>query len=419
MLDSRLEMRPKVLVIGSKDHDRADCVDWLHPFPNIEDYDSIIINLQSLTQAVYDKSISKIRGMRESIVTVFSTDREIFCVMNKVVAPSPVPSVKGKRTGIGLVTIDPDYVPTTNYEWLPIRIEIRSGKRGTFVSLSNHRFDKYFQGVDKWNLEIGMLSSSWIALVPIAVNKSRKMIGASLEHIESVHQGAIHLLPPPTKGDTHRAIETLLDLICGEKAKTVPLWRKDIQVPEIKEFEKKIDTEMEVIKEIQERISQLKSQIQELDSYRDLLTETGDDLVSIVKKTLSDIGIKVNKTEKGFPADLTSDNVAIEVTGIKGHMKVSSGKVIQTARFKENYHKGEKIVLIVNTFMNLSLQEREKRDDFTRQAKKYFEASSICCLTTKTLFQLWKDVVSKKRDSKDVRSMILTKNGELTLGHSK
>ena len=111
------------------------------------------------------------------------------------------------------------------------------------------------------------------------------------------------------------------------------------------------------------------------DSYRDLLTSTGDDLVNIVQEALSDIGINVKKTKKGFPADLTNNKTAIEVTGIKEHVKVSSKKVIQTARFKENYHKGEKIVLIANTFMNLAPQEREGRDDFTEDAKKYFKAS--------------------------------------------
>ena len=34
-------MQPKILVIGSRDHNRATCIDWLQPFPNIEEYQSI------------------------------------------------------------------------------------------------------------------------------------------------------------------------------------------------------------------------------------------------------------------------------------------------------------------------------------------------------------------------------------------
>jgi hypothetical protein len=89
-------VQPKILVIGSKDHDRADCVDWLQPFPNIEEYDSIIINLQSLTQETYDKIQRKMCEMKESINIVFDTNREIFCIMNKLIEPSPPPSRPGE-----------------------------------------------------------------------------------------------------------------------------------------------------------------------------------------------------------------------------------------------------------------------------------------------------------------------------------
>jgi hypothetical protein len=195
----------------------------------------------------------------------------------------------------------------------------------------------------------------------------------------------------------------------------VPIWRKDIEVPKIAQFQQKIEDKVESIKVIQQEISRIRSQMQEWESYRDLLTKTGEELVNIVQKALSDIGIKVKKTEEGFPADLIGNRIAVEITGSKGHVKVSSGKVIQTSWFKENHHRGEKIVFIANTFMDLPPQEREARDDFTTEAKKYFEASRICYLTTKTLFQLWKDVVTKKRDSRNVKKKILTEKGELTL----
>ena len=414
-------MQPKILVIGSRDHDRANCVDWLQPFPNIEEYDSIIINLQSLTQDVYDKIQMKIRQMKESITTVFDTDREIFCIVNKLIYPSPTPRLHGKKT------IRADYVSPTNYDWFPITIKISDRKKGRSIHVSDHRFDRYFQWVDKWKFEISaspkpqeLLRALSCGLVPIAENKSKKMIGGSLKHgglwgNKTLKKGAIHLLPPPTKCDTHQAIEIILDLIYGEEEKIVPPWRKDIEVPKIKEFEQEIENKIKDIRGVQQEISQLRGRMQEWDSYRDLLTATGYDLEYIVQKTLLDIGIKTKKTEKGFPADLISNEVAVEITGIKGCVGVSSEKVNQTGRFKESYHKGEKIILIANTHMDLSPKDRKRKMNFSPEVKKYFESLSVCCLTTKTLFQLWKDVVTKKKDSKDVKRKILTKNGELTL----
>ena len=422
MLDSGLEMQPKILVIGSKDHGRANCVDWLQPFPNIEDYDYIILNLQSLTQKVYDKIEARISRMEESITTIFNTDREIFCIMKEVIHPSPTPTPPG--TGKGLVVVD--YVRPSNYDWLPATIKTRKRKEGSSIYVANNRFERYFQCVDKWNLEISLsferlqdiLTSVQLQFVPIARNKSRKIIAGTLKYSEIFHakkDGAIHLLPRPTRCDADQAIEILLDLICGEEKKFVPPWRKDIGVPKIAEFEADIKDKVENIKRIQQEISQLRSQMQEWDSYRDLLTETGDELERIVHKALSDIGIKTRKTEEGFPADLISNKVAIEVTGIKGCVGVSSEKVNQTGRFKEFHDKGQKVILIANTNLVLSPKNREGEMDFSPQVEKYFESLSVCCLTTKTLFQLWKDVVTGERTSKDVKRAIFSKNGELTL----
>jgi hypothetical protein len=416
-------MQPKVLVIGSRDHNRADCVNWLQPFPNIEEYDFIVINLQSLTQDVYDKIQMKIRGMREPITTVLNTNREIFCVMNKLIHPSPAPSLPGEPV---YKSIRIGYVLPTNYDWLLIRVEISDRKKGTSTNVSNHRFDRYFQCVSEWKFELSQHVETWqealsslvYSIIPIAKNKSEKVIAGTVKCgkiLGKLEEGSIHLLPPPTKCDTYQAIEILLDLICGEEVKIVPPWRKDIEVPKIKKFEQKINDKIEEIKRIQQEISTFRSQMQEWDSYRDLLTATGYKLETIIQKALADIGIKTKKTEKGFPVDLISNKVAIEITGIKGCVGVGSEKVIQTGRFKQSYRKREKTILIANTHMDISPKDRKGKVDFSPEVRKYFESLSVCCLTTMTLFQLWKEVMTGKKDPKDVKSKILKKDGELTL----
>lgn len=420
-------MKSKVLVIGSRDHSRASCVDWLQPFPNIEEYDTVIIHMQSLTQEVYDKVKTKIYGMKEMITAVFNSNREIFCIMNKLMIPSPPPRRPGETHFKG---ITPGYVSPTNYDWLPTRIEINDRKRGSSINLFNHRFGRYFECIDKWDLTISLSSENLAEIItafmykinPIATNKSQKTIAGSLIRIQALTDkplkgyGSVHLLPPTTKCDIYQAIEILLDLVCGEEVEIVPPWRKSIQVPEIKGLKKQVENKITDVKKIQQEISQLRIRMQEWDSYRDLLTATGDRLENIVQKALADIGIKTKKTQKGFPADLISKEVAVEITGIKGCVGVSSEKVIQTSRFKQNYHKGEKIILIANTHMDLSPKDRKRKMNFSPPVIKYFESLPVCCLTTITLFQLWKDVITKKKDPEDVKSKILTKEGELTLG---
>src|SRR3989304_10115554 len=126
--------KSSILVIGSKGHSRAECFDWLEPFPNIEEYDSIIVNMQSLNQKTYDQIQNKIKEMQESIITIIKTGREVYCVINKLMYPSPPP----RRLGEAHVNII-NYVFPTNYDWLPTGIHFDSQKTGSYISLCNSR----------------------------------------------------------------------------------------------------------------------------------------------------------------------------------------------------------------------------------------------------------------------------------------
>jgi len=410
--------KPRILVIGSKDHNRVNCIDWLQPFPNIEEYDSVIINLQSLSIDTLNQlcKTNKLAKMKDEINTLFKTGREVFCIINELLT---VPLTK--------------WTKSSNYDWLSVKLALNP-KRGTSIFVVNQRSLKYFEYVRNWKyefeLELGRdvwerLGNVFLyQLVPIATNKSKKIIagtfmGKQYSTGEPYVKGYIHFLPPPTECDIHQAMEIIIDMIWGKEEKYVPPWRKDVEVPRVKEVQKEIQQktqkQIQIFTTIQKEISELQIQMFQWDSYRDLLTSTGDDLENIVQKALSDIGIKTKKTEKGFPADLISKKVAIEVTGIKGCVGVSSEKVNQTGRFDLVHRKEEKIVLIANTYMDFPPQEREGKMDFSPKVKDYFRRLGVCCLTSKTLFELWKDVISGKKDSKGIVKKILTKNGELML----
>ena len=419
--------KQRVLVIGSKDHSRADCVDWLETFPNIEEYDSIIINMQSLTPQLYTRITSKILSMREQILNIITTGREVFCIISNKTYPLPPLLAPGMPAhGIGIV--NPNFSSPTNYDWFPFKIDVSSQKCGTFMNIIDSRFSRYFELLNKWEFEIAINYKSntlqeWLVQLTfpffaIAVNKSQKIIAGSLRvrplAQSLIANGAIHLLPPPTKSSPFQAVETIIDLILGTiQSKAVQPWRKSIDVPNEKEIENSIQIKLNEMQKISEDIKTLQQGIQKWDSYRDLLSGTGDELELVVQKALSDIGINTNKTDKGFPADLIGEGVAIEVTGIKGFIGASSEKVNQIGRFHENFQKGEKIVFIANTFMDLPPQERMGKENFTEPITKYLESMSVCFMTTQTLFTLWKEVMLGKREQKGIREKILTTIGEI------
>jgi hypothetical protein len=379
---------------------------------------------------LFDKTYSKISGeMPKEIGTLFDTEREVFCIINQHMVPSPTAT-----GGKGWVV-----PPPTNYDWLPATIGVIPVKQGTSINVIDKRFEKYFETVGQWSFILNLYEEPLLKetlqqtyaqyalllgravkilsfqLLPIAENKSKKIIAGTLVHKGRKGIGGIHLLPSPTKSDIKSAVEILLDLIYGQPTKTYLPWREEIEVPDIQDIMKQINLKFQDMKKIQESIEPLQSVIEELDTYRDLFSATGEDLEKIVQKVLSEIGIPTKKSEEGFPVDLISDKVAVEVTGTKSNVGVGSEKVNQIGRFKESFRKNEKIILIANTYMNLRPLDRKGKMDFTPEVKKYFDAIDVCYLTSKTLFELWKDIKNKKRMASTVAKTILSHIGELTL----
>lgn len=131
----------------------------------------------------------------------------------------------------------------------------------------------------------------------------------------------------------------------------VTFTREQIEIPGIEGYLGKIHAKIRQIKGIQTEILGLQSEVDKLDAFRDLLCATGEDLERIVQKVLSDIGILTEKAPEGFPADLVSEQVAVEVTGIRGSVSVGSEKINQIARLKESFPDKKKVVLIANTYM--------------------------------------------------------------------
>lgn len=419
----------RVLVIGSKNHERAECFAWFESFPNVEEYDAVIINLQSLSQKILNRIQDKIMKLQEPISRVLSTNREIFCIMNNIITISYMQRHQYlEKIGL-LMPINPSqphrrsslYLPS-NYDWLRNRIRLDSKKSGTSIIIVNHRFDRYFQVVNKWAFTIDLRMKDY-ENSPIALNKSKDTISGSLKRISSEsdkfsaenENAAIHFLPPPTRSKMFEAIETILDITFGLEEKLAPFWKNQIDIPAERELKTEIEAKNAQIKAIREETSQIETQIQRWNSYRDLLSERGDKLETIVQKVLADLGINTTKTEKGYPADLINKEVVIEVTGIKGSLTVSSEKVNQIGRLKEVYNKEQKAILIVNTYLDNSPNEREGKMNFSPEVKKYFDSKSVCYLTTMTLFQLWKDVMASKKDKDLVKNKILSKIGELTM----
>jgi hypothetical protein len=227
--------------------------------------------------------------------------------------------------------------------------------------------------------------------------------------------GYIHLLPPTTKCNDHDAVELLIDIIHGEKKTTFP-WRSSIEVPGLKEIEEIIEDKEKEIIGAKKAISIMENKMKVLDEYRDLITGTGDEeLTKIVQKTFDDLGIKTERTEPGFVVDLIGNEVAVEVTGTAGNIKVDSPKMSQISRFIMQHRKDEKVILVANTHRHLKPEERRGKEDFTKQVTDFLTPMNVCLITSSSLFELWKRTRTGELKKDYVKKKLLEKSGEFKI----
>ena len=403
-------------MIGDVDHPRANCIHWMAPWPNIEEFDLVIITLNTLTQEIFDRIHDKLKQFRSQFFTVFTTGRSVWCILERLMLPSPPKTgPKGYASGV---------IPSTNYDWLFVDPMINEVAEGTSIQVVDQKFALYAEKVKKWSLEIAnvyefevqaslqrSVEAQGLVLEPLFENKSGKMIGGRVISVSPElygEGGSVCFLPKPSECNTHEAIETLIDIASGEQ-RLEPEWRSKLEIPGIDAVENQIN-QLEL--DFKKQIGDLQLERQSLDKYRDLFSVHEAPQIDAVILVLKEIGFETKKTQPGFPVDLMGKQLAIEVTSIADKVNSSSPKMFQLIQFFEKYRKHEKVVLVANTFKRDFPSNRSGKENFTPQVIAYMKSNEVCAMTCITLFELWK---LAKKDQAKAQKLILETNGELTL----
>ena len=426
-------MALKILVIGSQGHDRADCLDWMQPFPNIEEYDAVILNLTSLSQPLFDSMVRTKAGqlvnLRAPMMTLMGNGKSVYCLTTFYLAPTRPPG-----SGEPWTT-----VPPSNYDWMVVKPQLQLNEGQSVSEISEKEFEEYFKFVGKWGIEILGLANSpglqargalglaaspvsdllgvpseklpRVLMRPLCTNKGGKMIAAKVV-LSQQGSGGIYLLPPPTKCSSEDGIELIIDTIVGHKSRVRPPWWFRVGLPGLSELERKLREADANIERINEEIAEIQSQKVAVESYRDVLSEDGEALVQAVGRALADLGIETKPTKPGFPMDLLQERrVAVGVTGVADEVDSDTDKVFQITRFSDKHRRGEKLVLVANTHRRIAPDKRKGLTDFTPEVKDFLKLKRVSALTTMTLFEIWKSTKEGKTKSKKAKKLILGTNG--------
>jgi hypothetical protein len=371
----------RVLIIGSASQEKVDSIRWTQPFRDMEEYDSLIIDLTSFPKD-YPPALFNNIGLLKRTARIFIRDnKEIFCIMEK---PLRVPF---KRIPL-------------NYSWIPFpqKLTVNPMILGRTIVLKDERFSEYMENVEKWENELFWQNTANCSFDPIAVNKSQNSIAATLT-IDN--RGKIHFLPKTTKISRSKAINLLMGLAAEEEPEELEeseeySWLGSIEVPEVNQTEDPWNTTVAP------------------GEYRNLFSVDHKKVVKAVQLVLEDLGIQTLPYAE-FDLIGFKSSIVVKTASTKGKVEARNAKISQLAKFMENHRKNEKVLFVANTYRDLPINERANREHVDLPVRLFLETNNAIFLTTVSLYNLWKKVVTDQISAQEASFLLQNEAGEITI----
>lgn len=389
----------------------------------LQDYEAIVVNPDNLRTLYGEYSGSIFAGKTSNIL---STE---FADFAENINPDRRQQVKGliQKNGVVICFLRPFMgwqslggKLVTNYDWLFDTGEISAQfgniiyGTGTTISYINphHYFTEYLLTKPNWN--------SYIPHDSCDQTKWKIIASAFGTHILSLASttktGHIILLPSGYQSKNGKLLEQCITKLLGDKEITpTPEWAKPIIVPGQDKMRQELDKVNTEIKAVAEKQGTLISNIEELDSWKWLLYETGKHrLEPIVHKALSSLGCKVEDqpdSDSDGKVETEFGIALLEIEGVKGTIKIDkiSQLLKNIANFltQEGFH--PKGILIGNPFR---LEEPINRPPKNSQ-KKFFsdevistaETHNISVLLSTDLYEIVCLILDNKLTTTQIESI--------------
>jgi|GEM_PF-4573720 len=321
-LDSR---QRRVLVIGAEKSRTVPTVGWLDEWPNIADFDVVIINLQTLDRVTLVKlsrvDKERLSRMRSQLFDLLMSRGEVYCILAPFLA-------FGSYIYFPDGSVEPEW---SNLNWSPIGFSLTEIRGETVMVEGEVKFDEYLRQVSGWECYLNSTASLnyiedrlrrdnklapedevfWQSL-PLAMNRYGKPLSASLcfgirsrepedgdPKIRMISD-YLHLLPPPTKINLEQGIDLLIEEAKGLPARTItPDWADLYHIPGEQQLEQRINETARRIKTAEREQKKLFQAYRELQRSKSLLFEHGENLRRTVSESLKRMGFNV----RPFPAE--------------------------------------------------------------------------------------------------------------------
>jgi hypothetical protein len=313
----------RVLVIGAEKNRPVSSVGWLDDWPDLADFDVIIINLKTLDRVTLVKlsrvDKERLTRMRQQLFDLMMSKGEVYCILAPFLA-------FGSYVYFPDGSMEPEW---SNLNWSPIGFSFTEIRGETVKIEGDVKFEEYLRQVSGWDCYLNSTASLgyieerlrrdeklkqgeelfW-QNYPLAMNRYGKPLAASLcfgvrqeenkygEPKIKFMSDFLHLLPPPTKMSVEDGIDLLIEEAKGLPARTItPDWVELYHVPGEEQIEVKINETVKRMKAAEREQKKLFQTYRELQRTKSLLFEHGENLTRCTSDVLQRMGFSV----KSYP----------------------------------------------------------------------------------------------------------------------
>ncbi|HVO84971.1 MAG TPA: hypothetical protein VMU60_11155 [Syntrophobacteria bacterium] len=408
---------PRCLVIGSKGHLNAKCVDWQgEPLPVLPDYDVAIINVRSLTQEALTRiPYVRLKEICLALMRLLESKGQVVVLSDfhrTVPSEGKQPELRDENAANrpGKVTRPQQQELRTisNYSWAPINIQLFE-ETGETIKICHNSYKNYFakfKEMSQWQyyflenqqgLSLEALAHYMqkypslrykVHFEPLIENRYDKALAVRFHYEVSQPEsaktdysqktteeekprlvsGSFAVLPLLSNLEDREAITVLLqDLTGAPQESEPPGWAQNIPMPGIARLDKEIQVNRTKIKYMKRVIGNLENSKTELEQYKKILYTSGSELERTFDLFATKLGATLQKSkyanEERF-IEYGNDKLLVYIKARETAISLTDLRILNDhlLHHEEDTKTRIKGVLLGNAWKNLPIAKRDSQE---------------------------------------------------------
>jgi len=461
---------PRCLVIGSKGHLTAKCVDWYgDPLPVLADYDVAIINVRSLTQETLARvPYVRLKDICLALLRLLESKGQVIVLSDfhrTVQADGKQPELKEEkadhRPGKVARAHQKELRTISNYSWAPINIQLFE-ETGETIKICQNSYKTYFvkfKEMSQWQyyflenqqgLSLEALAHYMqkypslrykVHFEPLIENRYDKALAVRFhyeifqpeltktdysqktteEEKPRLVSGFFTVLPLLSDLEDREAITIILqDLTGAPQASEPPSWAQNIEMPGIAKLDKEIQVNKNKIKYMKKVIRNLENSKMELEQYKTILYTSGSELERAFDLCATKLGAIVQKSKYANEERIIEygeNKILVYIKARENAISLTDLRVLNDhlLLYEEDRKKRIKGVLFGNAWRNLPISKRGSQDmpyfpESVLERAKQFE---IALVASGDFFDVFCRFIEKADVAETMLDSMMTQTGRV------